>query len=163
VKARGGPQRTPAGDSPKKTCTQCGLKRQLKFFATPKGRVCLTCQRKTRRTTSHGSRILATYGITAEEYAAILRLQGGVCAICGGGRAYNLHVDHSHAAERATGSSRASVRGLLCKRCNSHLLPAAMDDPEILMAAIRYLKSPPAQRVVRVVRRRVVRRARLPA
>lgn len=159
MKGRGGPQAPGLGNSPKKTCTQCGLKRQLKFFTSPKGRICVTCQRKTRRTTSHGSRILATYGITAEEYGAILALQGGVCAICGGGRAYNLHVDHSHAAERATGSSRASVRGLLCKRCNSHLLPAAMDDPQILMAAIQYLRNPPARRVIRVVRRRVVRRA----
>ncbi len=141
--------------APKKKCAQCGLNRQAKFFTSAKGRVCVTCQRKTRRASSHSNRIANTYGITGAEYAALLKLQGGVCAICGGTRGYRLDVDHDHALEKTVGT-RLSVRGLLCRNCNRHLLPACFGNPEILLAAARYLKSPPARRVIR--RRVVVRR-----
>lgn len=51
------------------------------------------------------------YGITLEEYNAMLKLQGDVCAICNktdGTR--ELAVDHNH--------TTGAVRGLLCKACN---------------------------------------------
>lgn len=52
------------------------------------------------------------YGITVEHYEALLKAQGGVCAICGGtdpaGRM--LAVDHDHAT--------LAIRGLLCFGCN---------------------------------------------
>jgi Recombination endonuclease VII len=53
-------------------------------------------------------------GITDVEYGAMLRVQGGGCAICGAKpKTRRLHVDHDH----ATGQ----VRGLLCHRCNRAL------------------------------------------
>jgi hypothetical protein len=73
----------------------------------------------------------ATYGITPEEYDALLRLQNGVCKICGrtaGKR--RLSVDHDH----ATGV----VRGLLCNPCNV-ALGLLDENPETLRSAIRYL------------------------
>lgn len=58
------------------------------------------------------SRLRARYGITADEYDAMLDKQGGVCAICGSpprGQK-RLHVDHDH--------ETGVVRGLLCHVCN---------------------------------------------
>ena len=51
------------------------------------------------------------YGITAKEYEALFKRQGGVCAICGRPpKTRRLHVDHCHRTK--------VVRGLLCFRCN---------------------------------------------
>lgn len=59
------------------------------------------------------ARLQATYGITLEQYNAMLATQGGVCIICGREPAPKrpLVVDHNH----LTGV----VRGLLCEQCNT--------------------------------------------
>lgn len=106
--------------------------------------MCATCRRKRTRATSRDVRLLEAYGITLGEYAALLALQDGRCAICKGVRPYNLDVDHDH----KLGSCRAAVRGLLCKACNRRLLPAAKDDILNLYSAIDYLNDPPARRVL---------------
>ena len=100
----------------------------------------MTCQRARSRTTSHASRIKQTYGLTAEDYQALLAAQDGRCAICGETRNYNLNVDHRH--------SDGLVRGLLCRLHNGKLLPAAKDLPAILRAAADYLENPPAVAVL---------------
>ena len=80
------------------------------------------------------------YGISVEEYDALLKAQGGMCAICkrpetrrigpeGGTRP--LSVDHDHETN--------AVRGLLCSRCNS-ALGMLDEDPGLLAAAVAYLK-----------------------
>jgi hypothetical protein len=83
-------------------------------------------------------RLISVYGISQEEYDAMLTRQGGVCAICkkkpDEGKV--LFVDHCH----VTGM----VRGLLCKKCNS-LLAFGNDDPDILRAAIAYLQAAAAR------------------
>lgn len=54
------------------------------------------------------------YGISVEQYEAILRDQGGVCAICERPpKTRRLHVDHDH--------KTGEIRGLLCYRCNRAL------------------------------------------
>lgn len=81
----------------------------------------------------------ATYNITAEDFEAMLEVQGGVCAICGkedarrreDGTPYPLSVDHDHASGR--------VRLLLCGPCNSGL-GLFGDDPELLTRAAEYLR-----------------------
>lgn len=76
------------------------------------------------------------YGLTLEQYDALLASQGGVCACCGSadpaGRSDNnrFHVDHDH----RTGK----VRGLLCHKCNTGLGMLG-DDVEGLTAALAYL------------------------
>jgi len=68
-----------------------------------------------RRESQVWARLEQRYGITREEYEALLDKQGGVCAICGNGckTGQRLAVDHCHETGR--------VRGLLCKSCNLHI------------------------------------------
>jgi Recombination endonuclease VII len=71
------------------------------------------------------------YGISVEEYAALLAAQHDVCAICKKKDRKRLSVDHCH--------DTRTVRGLLCTKCNLGL-GYFDDDPERLRAAIAYLK-----------------------
>jgi len=62
-----------------------------------------------------GLHLKNTYGITAEDYNAMMERQGGVCAICGAppSETRSLNVDHDH--------ETGAIRGLLCTLCNTHL------------------------------------------
>lgn len=82
---------------------------------------------------------LKRYGVSLEQYEAMFRDQGGVCAICRepetfvrAGKVCELAVDHDH----ATGA----VRALLCSACN-HALGCVDDDPARLRAAADYLET----------------------
>lgn len=76
--------------------------------------------------------------ITLKQYTEMLLDQKGVCKICGlpetnpngRGGIKPLSVDHNH----ATGK----IRGLLCSKCNV-MLGVALDNPDILIAGIKYL------------------------
>ncbi len=78
---------------------------------------------------------LRKYGITIAQYDEMLRLQGGVCALCRVpgrmGKYDKLDVDHCHETGR--------VRGLLCITCN-HALGVLGDSAERLERAVAYLK-----------------------
>ena len=50
----------------------------------------------------------------------MVRLQGGLCAICGR-RGQRLQVDHDHRHCAGRMGCRLCVRGLLCARCNTAL------------------------------------------
>lgn len=71
------------------------------------------------------------YGISKEEYLALLEEQGGVCAICGiEPKDRFLSVDHDHETNQ--------IRGLLCEGCNlgiGHL----NDSVALALAAAKYL------------------------
>ena len=80
----------------------------------------------------------AKFGITPEQYDAMLKEQGGVCAICrepetGRNRAgaVSLAVDHDH--------ETGLVRGLLCNTCNRGI-GLLKDRPDILRSALQYLE-----------------------
>jgi hypothetical protein len=76
--------------------------------------------------------IRRTYGITLDQYDALLAEQGGVCAICRGpSTGKNWHIDHDH----ITGK----VRAILCNGCNV-ALGQMRNSPEILRAAADYLE-----------------------
>jgi hypothetical protein len=136
-------------------CVRCEKNRQVKFF-TPNGTVCVTCKRQRARNYARGAHLEITYGITMDEYEQILVAQNGACAICRGKRTTSYDVDHDHRLEKellADGASplearRKSVRGLLCRRCNRRLLPASLDNPDVLQGAIQYLMTPPAESVL---------------
>lgn len=53
------------------------------------------------------------YGITPEQYDAMLEAQGNRCAICGGGNRRPMAIDHCH--------KTGKVRALLCDSCNTSL------------------------------------------
>lgn len=127
----------------RRPCSKCGRNRAEKFYVSPRGRVCSTCRKKRTRGTSKNVRLVETYDITLKEWNAILDLQGGVCAICSGRRS-TYDTDHDHQSEKQNGT-RASVRGILCRRCNRRLLPGCTDSIDILVRAIAYLEDPPAQ------------------
>lgn len=119
------------------------------FKLRPNGRVdgsyCTPCAEEYARSW----RYLRTYGITLEEYEAILAHQDGKCAICGKpprtakthkGKAQplaskRLAIDHDH--------KTGAVRGVLCWHCNHRLLGVSQD-PEVFRQAARYLEHPPA-------------------
>ena len=92
----------------------------------------LPCQKKRARATAKNRRLVETYGITLADYSALLSSQGNACAICGRTPRYALDVDHDH--------KTGLIRGLCCKMCNRHLLPAARDSLTTLMAAHVYLE-----------------------
>ncbi len=72
-------------------------------------------QRPDRKAADREYHLKRKYGITIEQYDAMLAAQGGVCAICRQPRPENrtLHVDHDHVS--------GEIRGLLCFRCNNAL------------------------------------------
>jgi len=134
----------------RRECEVCHRRRALRFFPLDTRRRdglslrCMTCAGKARKRSTHGTRIFEKFGITQEQYDALFAAQGGVCAICKGRRPYNLDVDHDHELEAQGLPPAQTIRGLLCKQCNRHLLPGARNSASTLRAAAEYLEHPPA-------------------
>jgi len=87
------------------------------------------------------SKLKRLYGITVDDYYAMLEQQGGGCAICEAkipgmrhykrnGRIEMFHVDHCH--------STGKVRGLLCGACN-RAIGYLRDDPILALRVSQYL------------------------
>lgn len=103
-------------------CRDCELAKQRASYASGK---------PTRgRDYSHRRSIRQRYGLTGEQYQAMVEAQGGQCAICGE-QPERLRVDHDH----ATGA----IRELLCNHCNV-ALAQARDNRDLLRAMIAYLE-----------------------
>ena len=73
------------------------------------------------------------YGITNEQYLAMVQEQDNKCKICAN-EMLPPNVDHCHETKR--------VRGLLCKLCNV-ALGQFKDDPARLKSALTYLEGQP--------------------
>lgn len=105
---------------------------------------CATHHRARRSTLSsrrHEQHVTTVYGITAEQYAALLSAQDGRCYGCQRKPARKrLAVDHRH--------SDGVVRGLLCKTCNRDVLGHYRDDPAALRRMADYLENPPAFEII---------------
>jgi len=70
-------------------------------------------------------------GVHRPAYEALLGKQGNVCAICGDApKGKALAIDHDH--------ETGTIRGLLCDHCNMGL-GHFKDDPDLLLAAVKYL------------------------
>lgn len=104
-----------------------------------------------KRLADRKSYLKRKYGMTVEQYDAMLEAQGGGCFICG--RApredISLHVDHDH--------STGAVRAILCFRCNNALADF-QEDPKLLRKAAIYLDrhTPGVAEEVELARRRAL-------
>lgn len=80
------------------------------------------------------------YGISKQDYLALIEASNGQCQICGNEfkGARDRHVDHFHDDGR--------IRGLLCGSCNNGL-GRFRDTPALLLAAAQYLLDADAFRV----------------
>lgn len=137
--------RVPATEWPAGERWCAGCQSYVPLFYTTGSR-CRACASKA----AHGSRLKAVYGITEEEYQALLAFQDGRCYVCARkALSKRLAVDHDH----ITGE----VRGLLCadveRGCNHALLgniEANKTAEEALAMARRivaYLEYPPMRRL----------------
>lgn len=139
-----------------KTCNRCKVEKAPTEFHSRKCRgkpgfldyQCIPCTRIRSRETyarrraagyrpkaayKHGSTIKSKYGITADEYTAMLALQGGACALCGTvppATARKMCVDHCH--------ETGQVRALLCNPCNGGL-GCFRDSEHVLRLAAKYI------------------------
>lgn len=119
-------------------CKECQLKKSRQWYAdnTERARASGRARWSGRSERGRNYLLQKKYGITLDDYRAMLDRQGGVCAICGGldrtqdGRA--MPVDHCH----RTGK----VRGILCSHCN-RAVGLLGDDPEVITRAASYLRS----------------------
>ena len=95
-------------------------------------------RRRDRKNYSHSKHIEEMYGITSEQYQAILDYQGGTCAICkrAKGIRRKLSVDHCH--------ETGEVRMLACQPCN-RMMGHLRDDPEAFERGAEVLRNPPAR------------------
>lgn len=132
-----------------KVCSKCGASKTINNFSAAKTKNglsarCIACTRQASR----DSALKNKYGITQEEYDQIKQLQGGTCAICqvAKGIVKALAVDHDHKIAEEKGL-RASVRGLLCSRCNE-ILGHLRDDPVAFERAAEYLRNPPSRTIL---------------
>lgn len=95
--------------------------------------------------------LMRKYGMTIEQYDAMLAAQGGGCFICGRPprEDISLHVDHDH--------STGKVRGILCFCCNNALADF-QDDPTLLRKAACYVTthSPEVEEEIQLARRRAL-------
>ncbi|MFE1192932.1 endonuclease VII domain-containing protein [Streptomyces olivaceoviridis] len=160
VDGRRKPRRAPLDPSTVKPCRKCGVSKPLSEFSLSSKatetrnavyrsdcKVC--CSERTKQwfrdnpgraqANKRKANLAANYGLTVADYHALLRSQGGVCAICGKdepnahgrtGKQFRLSVDHCH--------QTGAVRGLLCQKCN-RAIGLLGDDPVLMRKAISYL------------------------
>lgn len=74
---------------------------------------------------------LKGYGLTPEEYEAMLSRQEYKCSICGTAPDRLMSVDHDH--------STGQIRSLLCNNCNA-ALGMVKEDKKVLQNMIEYLE-----------------------
>ena len=148
-----------------KKCTKCGKEKPLSEFYNYKslnGKYHSSCKECCRESSSNWGRKnrkhktlnerrrraanpmidkeapLKKLGLTFEDYQRMLKIQNGVCKICGKpekvkrkGKFKRLAIDHNH--------KTGHLRGLLCSKCNM-LIGLAQENIHILEEAIKYLK-----------------------
>ncbi|HYT41355.1 MAG TPA: endonuclease VII domain-containing protein [Methylomirabilota bacterium] len=142
-----------------KSCSKCGVSQSTSEFYKQKtskcGRTsqCKTCitgktaeYRKANkekiadyRTTeglkrlNHKSKLKTKYGLTLDDWNAMMTAQASGCAICQepAPEGQHLSVDHNH--------TTGEVRGLLCQKHN-FMIGFADDREDVLLSAVEYLR-----------------------
>lgn len=154
------PRRAPIDPTGPRDCTRCGATKTYADFSLSRQATatsnavyrshCKECQAEQARAwyannperandNRRRHQLRSLYGLTVEQYNALLREQAGVCAVCGKGepnahgrtgKQFRLSVDHCH--------ETGEVRGLLCQSCN-RAIGLLGDDPTLMRKAISYL------------------------
>lgn len=83
-------------------------------------------------------RIKHKYNLTVEEYEAMLKNQGGLCAICKT-KNKKMVIDHDHSCCPQQKSCGKCIRGIICDQCNNGL-GRFNDNIGIMRYAIEYLE-----------------------
>jgi len=91
---------------------------------------------------------LKKYGLTENEYKKMVAKTDNKCYICGAPpKSRALNIDHDHRKEKQLRKEGkdigASVRGLLCFWCNSHLISKTGDRDnavELFLKAAEYIR-----------------------
>lgn len=94
-----------------------------------KSKAWYAANRERRQETLRAWHLARKYGLTPDQYDALLLAQGNVCSICSS-RRKTMCVDHDH--------STGEVRGILCRSCNA-MLGQVGDNTAWLARAIQYL------------------------
>lgn len=97
-------------------------------------RTCRTCARA-----NSSIQVIKKYGITVEQFDALMLAQNGCCAICHDTFTGAPDIDHDHSCCPGARACGQCVRGLLCRDCNNGL-GKFHDDVERLLAAAEYLE-----------------------
>jgi len=122
-------------------CKSCDMSKKITAFGVDRHQArgrkyeCKECVNKKRRgryqNQNRAQHLKNAYGISEDEYRAILSAQGGCCAICLNVDKGNLSVDHDHVTNE--------IRGLLCKKCNC-AIGLLYDDPQRIDRAAKYIR-----------------------
>lgn len=107
-------------------CRDCKNQQAREFYVVNKDAI-LERQRPAKRKAFRRQK----YGVTEEQFAAMVAAQGGLCAFGHEPEGGYLMVDHDHLTGR--------VRGLLCRPCN-WAIGFFRDDPERLRRALEYIE-----------------------
>lgn len=147
------------------TCTKCKeTKSRAEFWISGEGRVLSRCKHclgqisrewskkniKERLSKQAIARCKRKYGLTDEEYRALILVQGGVCSICKkpphaeDKKDRRFAVDHCH--------KTGVIRGILCSPCNL-ALGLLEDNPDFFSAAIQYLED--TKPIIQISRKRL--------
>jgi len=100
----------------------------------------LTLEAFNRGITPPAAKTLATYGLTADEWIAMLKAQGWVCPIClqgndrpKTGKQALWNTDHEHVprwVKKSPEERKRYVRGILCYYCNHRRVNSRMGSAE---------------------------------
>lgn len=125
---------------PGRECRECGEDRRDLMVNSCRledghDKICKPCNRPSAAARSTKWRLANLYGISHDEWVALLASQDGRCPVCtcefSGLTSRDICVDHDH----ATGD----VRGILCRSCN-RALGFVDDSPANLRRAALYLE-----------------------
>jgi len=111
-----------------------GLESSCRSCAVSKKRVWRETNRTSHTVSNRKSYRIKTYGLSDDDYYAMLLEQDGLCAICREEPSFRrqpLHIDHNH--------DTGKVRALLCGHCNQ-AIGKFREDPHVLRRAADYLE-----------------------
>ena len=125
-----------------KQCSTCNEEKPITEFYKKRA-ICKSCSNKAssqwkkdnkekNSISIQKAKLKAKYGITLEQYEAMVKEQKGVCYICKSENPNRkLNVDHCH--------KTGKIRKLLCNKCNM-TLGLLNDSSELLKQFIFYLR-----------------------